>query len=403
MSARSGSVRTRMMATAGVTLALLPLRVALSLGSDEPPKTVNKLRVAAKPDGELEWNSQGKGFAEWNAGGWCLYAHRTKDYVLDVWTWEGPSMTKAHSLSLPAGDTVAWWPGHGGLLRPYEGKTVLSNAVLMQSPEGGEAQRWLLPRGWHLQHCQASRNGRYVALGARENFGHEPPDTPADFDWNRLRVQLYLLGPENAEPTLVTTIIGKNEGDNVRAVIPSDDGAYIAVAGWNNGLVMVDAKAGKELWKEQLPGEAELICTEFAPDNSVAYAGGTMSAVYTVDVKTGKALNQWSASPTGKYEYLHSEIECLAVSPDGRWVAAGTSQALVFVGSTATGKPVKVLKHGGRPVQLVKFSPDSRALASWAPGTIKIWNVSRWDKGTHASSQPAATSQPASAPAPPGP
>ncbi len=227
-----------------------------------------------------------------------------------------------------------------------------------------------------------------MALGARENLGCEPPDIPADFDWNRLRMQLYLLGPEYPEPKIVATITGKDQGDNVRTVMPSDDGAYIAVAGWNNGLVMVDVKAGKELWKQKLLNESGLHCADFAPDNSVVYSGGIKATVYAMDVKTGKVLNQWSVSPTGKYEYGRSEIECLVVSPDGRWVAAGTSDALVIIASTATSRPVKILKHGKRPVELVQFSPDSKALASWAPGAIKIWSVSRWDSPASVTSQP---------------
>jgi WD40 repeat protein len=234
-----------------------------------------------------------------------------------------------------------------------------------------------------------------VALGVCENTGHKPPDTPADFDWNRQRLQVYLLGPEYPEPHPVTTLIGDTRA-YCRTMMPSDDGAYVALAGWHNGLLMVDAKASREMWRMKPPKEAGLSYVDFAPDNRVVYTGGIKGCVYTVDVQTGKVLSEWQASPTGRYEYRH-EIECLAVSPDGRWVAVGTGpEGLVFVGSTSAGKLVQIFKHGGRTVELVQFSPDSKALASWDRSTIKIWNVSRWDSAASATTQPG--SAPASGP-----
>ena len=99
-----------------------------------------------------------------------------------------------------------------------------------------------------------------------------------------------------------------------------------------------------------------------------------------MDVKTGNVVSRWYASASGQEEYGH-RISCMAVSPDGRWVAAGTGpEGLVFVGSTATNKCVKILNHGMGTILLVHFSPDSKALATFVPGTLKVWNVTQWDK-----------------------
>jgi hypothetical protein len=121
---------------------------------------------------------------------------------------------------------------------------------------------------------------------------------------------------------------------------------------------------------------------------------------------TGKTLGCRSATESGAEEYGH-RISCLAASADGRWVAAGTGpEGLTFVGSAAESRLVAVLEHGGRTVELVHFSPDSKALASFVPGTLKIWNVAQWDQspgpGSPAGAQPATspTTTPATPPEP---
>lgn len=385
-------VASQPVAIAMVTLVMCPFHGVAGCAPDDPGTAVRGLRIDDKPDWEGVWHSPGQGFAEWNAGGWYMYASGALDYRLDLWTWNGTRLEQRPAIDLPKSFKVAWWRGHGCVYRPVEGSYVIPNAVCLRA-EGSPArdQRWSLPRGWYLELSQPSRNGLYVALGVRENVGHDPPDTPVDFDWDRLRLQLYMLGPKHAEPHLVMTVIGVKVADCVRTIMPSDDGAYVALAGWDNGLLMVDVKAGKELWRMKPPKETALSYVDFAPDNKVAYAGGIDGCVYAVCVQTGRVLNQWFASPTGQYEYGHI-IEYLAASPDGRWVAVGTGpEGLVFVGSTTERKLVKILKHGNRTVELVQFSPDSKALASWDRDTIKTWNVSRWDASLPTTTQPAST------------
>ena len=110
----------------------------------------------------------------------------------------------------------------------------------------------------------------------------------------------------------------------------------------------------------------------FSADSQVVYSGGGEGCVYGLDVRTGKEVSRWFATTSGKSEYGH-RISDIAASPDGKYVAAGTGpEGLIWVFSTVDGKVLKVLNHGGSTVALVHFSPDSKALASFVPGSLKV-------------------------------
>ena len=73
------------------------------------------------------------------------------------------------------------------------------------------------------------------------------------------------------------------------------------------------------------------------------------------------------------------DVRCLAVSKDGRWIAAGTSWGDVFVWNAKTYR--KVISHRDynrirRDVNGVDFSPDSTRLVSASDnGTASIWDI----------------------------
>jgi WD40 repeat protein len=195
---------------------------------------------------------------------------------------------------------------------------------------------------------------------------------------------LGLIAPRASEIKWVGTLGGKKDkkysANNIRRLAPTDNGAYVAAAGWDNGLALLDSSSGEQLWWTRPPNEVSSTYAAFAPDNKVIYTGGGEGCVYGLDVKTGKIVSQWFASKSGKSEYGH-RISDIAVSPDGKWVAAGTGpEGLVWVFDAAKGKAVRILKHGGSTVLMVSFSPESSALVSFVPGSLKVWDVEQWSE-----------------------
>ena len=67
------------------------------------------------------------------------------------------------------------------------------------------------------------------------------------------------------------------------------------------------------------------------------------------------------------------DVECLAVSTDGRWIAAGTLRQ-AFIWDTRTYKQVFELKDGP-PIRAVDFSPDSTRLVAARGLKAIIWDI----------------------------
>lgn len=72
------------------------------------------------------------------------------------------------------------------------------------------------------------------------------------------------------------------------------------------------------------------------------------------------------------------QCRCFAVSPDGRWIAAGGDGVGACVWDMATGQPVTAMLGHSGGVRAVAFSPDgSRLFTGGADGLVKVWDLSR--------------------------
>lgn len=371
----------------GVAAGCVCTGVACGPPTSAPSGTARPVNV---PSATLPWIGRGGGFREWGCGGTYIYGSSAEPSILDVWEWENHTLVKRHEFPVQRCVHPAWALNGRCFFAAVKGARYEPYHFYIVETKEDRATQCRLPDGWYVSITQPSSNGIHVAVCLIEESGeHAPPDR----DRNRPRVKIGHISSDESEVNWVATLVGRESGSAspLRSVVPSNDGACVAVVGWDNGLAMIDAMAGMQTWFRQPAGEASLFYAAFAPDSKIVYTGGTMAAVYAMDVESGTELGRWYASPTGKAEYGH-RISCLAVSPDGKWVAAGTGpEGLVFVGSTATNKMVKVLDHGGSTVLLVHFSPDSKALASFVPGTLKIWDVSMWDS-SQTSTVPVSTS-----------
>lgn len=67
---------------------------------------------------------------------------------------------------------------------------------------------------------------------------------------------------------------------------------------------------------------------------------------------------------------------CLAFSPGGNLLAAGTQDGQVWVWSTQTGRRVQVLGTGTRGVRSLAFSPDGKMIVTATnKAPVAIWDV----------------------------
>ena len=321
------------------------------------------------PEQSISWPSR-RGSGEVRASGNFIYkAFHSDSPALEVWQWSGNNIKKTYGIQIDTHVMSAAVCSNDLWICDLYDKQDHRGVFYIGSLKSEEViHRWKPPHDWHIQLCQGSRNGRYVAAWCQpENYSREPHD----------KVRFGLLTPDGKAfdwDATLTKEPGDSPGAMIHHVVPSDDGAYIGVAGWKNGVVMIDVTAKEVLWKIKPEWEVDTNDLAFTPDSKLIYAGGTTGLVYGMKVKTGEVVSRWWATLSGDSEYGHY-IDTVSVSPDGKFVAAGTiPNGLVFLFSTKDGQRY-ILKHGGSGVYITSFSPDSKRLATYGAGQIKIWKL----------------------------
>ncbi|NDJ77018.1 MAG: hypothetical protein GYB65_12250 [Chloroflexi bacterium] len=182
----------------------------------------------------------------------------------------------------------------------------------------------------------------------------------------------------------------------VNSVAFSADGGWI-VSGSPDGVLLtqVDTRAspaGMEL-PQTLPSES-LSDLAVDPDEAPSPASETETVARTLQVVVA---SPWETNelyflqipvtegPEGAQVQVirqlsleagpSNTVNSVAFSPDGRWLAAGSTDRNVYVWDAATYQLQQTLTGHTRSVTSVTFSPDSTMLASGAAdGELQVWN-----------------------------
>jgi WD40 repeat protein len=339
------------------------------------------------PEQSIAWGDESTKWTLWGTDGSSFFAISLKPPVLDVWQWAGDTMKKRWKVDIGDGTlAIGLLLDDRWLSSLFDEQNHLSYFCIGDLKSGKVVDRRRKPQDLYIRIAGGSRNGKHLAAWAQElgkkdknvRFGLVTPDGKG-FDWG------VDLMPERHDTPLA----------KIRRVVPSDNGNYIGVAGWKNGVLLADLKNKNILWVaswENQPGmrdaskkpkvswkevpikEVDTKDLAFSPDSKMVYAGGGEGCVYGMKVETGEIVSKWWATPTGQ-QINGYRISTISVSPDGRFVAAGTGPTGdVYVFSTKDGSR-RILPHGGSTILILSFSPDSKRLASFAPGQIKIWKM----------------------------
>jgi len=322
----------------------------------------------------LDWPGVGNGFHEWGQGAEGFFGTSESDgqEVLEAWTWQGATLAKT-TVNVPPSTDVTLLPGDRYLasVEPPPGKRDWPLKLIpFASPEA--ARTWENLPGWDYSDVGTSTNGAFVGLVLGEDFNNPPPDRDRDNPRHRVGI----LDVSTGEMRWAADLMGHGY-NTIRQIAVSDDGRYVAVGGWANGVAMVDMAQEKVLWIDRPPTEVSTGYAVFAADGQTLYTAGSEGCVYRIETTTGRILGQWWATRRkGRSEYAH-RASWLTVSPDGRWLAAGTGpEGHVYLWDLTVPDPEpRVLLHGGTTILMLSFSPDSTHLASVAGGKIKVWKV----------------------------
>jgi WD40 repeat protein/serine/threonine protein kinase len=182
----------------------------------------------------------------------------------------------------------------------------------------------------------------------------------------------------------------------------SRDGKVLAVAG-KEAVTLHDAATGKEQRRidagirptERFPFPASLTSIAISDDGKIVAAGGVLAKVGGRHGLSGGVAKVWNAE-SGEllqaFDTLSTSVTSVALSPDGTWVAAGTSGAggeLPEVGEVRVWNLERgvfvhhflgqaAVKPGEDPCSAlgIRFSPDSQRLAAaHSDGKVRIWNL----------------------------
>jgi WD40 repeat protein len=332
-----------------------------------------KVATEEVPDKAIDWHSDGRnGWRLWGRGGDCFFGMSADRYKTDVWQWTGETVRCHHMENLGKGSPLSLAVLNNSYCICYscvfydEGRRSTPFMRVFDFSADKLLREWQTEEEMYYRVSRTSDNGKHLAFWAG------PETSSPDYGTNKVR--LGMLASKADRIDWVTTMQCGTTTVNIGGVVPSNDGKYVALSGWDHGAALVDVPNKRVLWQRRPQHEVCFTDIAFSPDSELVYAGGAEGCVYGMKVQDGEIVSRWWASPNGKSEYGY-RISTISVSPDGKFVAAGTGPTGdVYVFSTKDGSR-RILNHGGSTILITSFSPDSKRLASFAAGQIKIWKL----------------------------
>ena len=147
------------------------------------------------------------------------------------------------------------------------------------------------------------------------------------------------------------------------------NGAVLVTGGgFGSGIKLTDVASGTTLWdisdaQNSFPVEALAV----SPDGRLLAAGGTSQSVLVWDI----AAHRLMATCPQKVRFLHD----VAFLPDGKLLAFADERGAIFLWDLSGQRPLRKLVGHAGPVNMLAFSPDGRTLASASMDhTIRLWH-----------------------------
>jgi WD40 repeat protein len=168
-----------------------------------------------------------------------------------------------------------------------------------------------------------------------------------------------MRGPPSVQPS------------QIRAVTFSPDGRVLAMAGEDRVILRRDVLAARDM---PVPGHRSYVsAVAFLPHSNTLMSAGFEGSLLQWELINGRGLpsKEPHVFASGKQAAL-----TLAVSADGRHVAAGCDDGLLRVWEVRGGKLLHALAAHKGPIYQIAFAAQGTRLASGGQdGTVRLWDV----------------------------
>ncbi len=221
--------------------------------------------------------------------------------------------------------------------------------------------------------------GSSLFVQVREFVGHKTPNQP----WvSRLVVtpdgrQAISIGADalrcwDLDSGKPAGVFGERKGPYCWAMAISADGKKAIIGCGGKQAHFYDLQIQKRTF-QYFEHTGAVWGVALSADGKQAISGAADKTIRVWDTATG--------NPIRSFQGVQDEIRCLALSPDGKTVAAGHfsgegQPGTVRLWDLATGTEIRALNGHKMEIACVAFSPDGKMLASTSfDGSVRLWDI----------------------------